>query len=514
MSRKPPVPLARLLEAVPGAQAPRGAGELEVRRIVADSREAGPGDLFVAVRGHRTDGHLFAGEAAGRGAVAVVAERDVAAAVAVPVVRVPDTRRALAELAAAWHGHPARRLQLVGITGSFGKTGTLHMLQSILQHAGIRTGVIGSDFIGVRVPGQLHEPLAHTTPAPLELHAALARIADGGAEVCTLEITSQGLVQERVHGLRLALGIFTCIAPLEHCDYHGTFREYVEAKARFFGHVAPGAPVVYPAGERVVRALVRGLDLVPVSCGAGSGAAVGVRRRRIAAERTRMLLDVRRPLPAVGGGRVEPVELPLELRLLGRMNARNAALAAIAGLCLGASPDAVRAGLAAVRPPPRRLQLEGLGAFRLLDDTATHPECLSALFEIVGGIRHRRLHLVAAIRGGRGEEFNRHYAGALAIWSRKRPPHSLVVTSSREAAGESDRVRPAERDAFLAQLREAGIPHVHRVRLDHAIRLALGRVRDGDLLVLLGTQGMHAGAELVRRWSGVAGGEAGAANAV
>ncbi|HEX6939664.1 MAG TPA: Mur ligase family protein [Longimicrobiales bacterium] len=501
MDRDAPRPLGELFRAVSGVRVPAPVASLRVRRLVADAREVEPGDLFVALRGHRTDGHEHAGEAVRRGAVAVVAERDPGIGGERPVLRVPDTRRALAELAAAWYGQPARRLSLVGITGSFGKTGTLNMLDAILGRAGIRAGIIGSDFLGLRLPGEPREPQLLTTPDPLALHRALARIAERGGQICAMEVTSQGLVQGRVHGLEFAVGIFTCIAPLEHADYHGSFRRYVEAKARFLEHVRPGAPLVYPLGERVVGALVETGDATPVPCGVGSGACVRIRRRRFGPERIRMVLEVARPLPRADGGAVEPVCVPIELRLLGRMNARNAALAAVAGLCLGASPAAVREGLAAVRPPPRRLHYEWRGSFNLLDDTATHPEALCVLFEVIAGLRRRRLHLVAAIRGGRGAELNRRYGETIAIWSRKLTMHTLVATSSDEAVDAADRVAAAEREAFLAELRRAAVDPVHHDRLDDAIRHALGRVGDGDLLVLLGTQGMHPGAELVRRWT-------------
>jgi UDP-N-acetylmuramoyl-L-alanyl-D-glutamate--2,6-diaminopimelate ligase len=497
-----PRTLAHLLRSVTGWRAPAAVASLRVRRIVDDAREVQPGDLFVALRGHRADGHDFADEAIRRGAAAMVVERGRVDPDDFPAIQVPDTRRALAQLAAAWYGEPARRLQLVGITGSFGKTGTLSMLHAILVRAGLRAGIIGSDFIGLRLPDRHREPLSLTTPDPLELHRALARIAEEGGEICSMEVTSQGLVQNRVHGLEFALGIFTCIAPLEHRDYHGTFRRYIQAKSRFFDHLAPGAALIFPAGDRVIRTLVEGRDVTPIRCGIGRSADVRMLRRDMRPEGTRMLLEIRRPLPRVNGGRVAPLCIPLEVRIPGRFNAKNAALAATAALCLGASPAAVHDALATVRPPPRRLQLERIAGFHLLDDTATHPESLGALFEIIAGIEHRRLHLVAAIRGGRGAEFNRRYGEALAIWTRRQPVHDLVATSSAEAVDEADRVRPAERDAFLGELRRAGIPHLHRDRLADAVGLALDRTRAGDLLVLIGAQGMHEGAALVRGWVG------------
>jgi len=499
--RPRPRPLAEVLTGLPFGEASRPGPSPMVHRIVADSRLVQPGDLFVAVPGHQQDGHAFTEEAVRRGAVAIVAEQDAREiGHGVPVIRVRDSRRALAELAASWYEHPARRLRLVGITGSFGKSGSLHMLRAILERAGIRAGALGSDFIGLDVPGQPNQPLDHTTPDALELHRALARVADSGAGVCALEVSSQGLVQDRVHGLVFDLGIFTTVVPLEHSEYHETFRSYVEAKELFLPQLRPRAPLLYPVGERVVDALVRGHDVTPVSCGAaGSDATVCYHGLDLRPRQTRLVLEVRRPLPLVEGGTVGPVTLPLELRLPGRGNASNAVLAAVAGLCLGADPEAVRGALADLLPGTRRLELTRVGGFHMLDDTATHPESLNVLFEIVRGIPHRRLHLVTAIRGGRGEELNRRYGEAIGIWARHCPIHGVTATSSGDTVEEADRVGPAERDAFLAELRKAGLTYQLQETLDGAVRAALEQVGEGDLLVLLGAQGMHGGAELVRQ---------------
>lgn len=494
-----PQPLTRLLSRVTDTRAPNEAKGLMVHRITDDARAVEPGDLFVALAGHQTDGHLFVAEAVRRGAVAVIAQRDPGTKIDAPVILVPNTRRALARLAAAWNDLPTRDLALIGITGSFGKTGTLNMLQAILLHGGIRAGIIGSDFIGLRLPGHLHEPGELTTPGPLALHDALRRIAHGGGELCAMEVTSQGLVQERVCGLDFALGIFTALAPLEHSDYHHSFRNYIEAKVRFFEHLLPGAPLIYPAADPVFRGLLEGRRLTPVGCGPGPLADVRIRDATIGPGQVRMSLQTREPLPALGGGTVEPFEIRLELPLLGWMNARNAALAATAALCCGATPSAVRRGLAAVQPPPRRLELGHVGGFHLLDDTATHPESLNIIFDVIGRIPHERLHLVTAIRGGRGAEFNHRFAETLGIWARQRHITRLITTESTDIIDEPDRVLETERAAFLNALETHAVDYVHQSRLEAATQTALSDIRPNDLLVLLGAQGMHPGAEMVRR---------------
>jgi UDP-N-acetylmuramoyl-L-alanyl-D-glutamate--2,6-diaminopimelate ligase len=489
-------PLAELIEAVDGARwlhPPRG--EVRVGRIVRDSRQAAPGDLFVAIPGTRVDGHDHLADAVRRGAVAAVVEREVTG-VGVPLLRVPNARRALAELAAAWYDHPAERLPLVGITGTLGKTSVLAMLESILTRTGRQVGVIGS--LGIQFGDEVDDT-GHTVPGPLTVQRALAGMAEAGADLAAMEVTSHALVQDRVHGLRFALGIFTNLVPLEHMEYHGSFADYAQAKARYFEHLPPGTPLIFAAGDRVVRALVEEHDVRPVGCGAGSDAELQVEQESVGAEGMALRVRIRRPLPALGGGSVAPTEFALHLKLLGRSNANNAALATAAALCLGASVEAVREALEEQEAPRRRMQIIERGRFTVLDDTVGHPDSITAVFEVAEALPHRQLHVVFAIRGQRGPDVNRGDADALAIWAERVPVASLAVTRSEDAADERNRVAPEEREAFVGRLREAGMEFREHDRLDDTLARVLDRVEDGDLLLLLGAQGMDAGAEMLRR---------------
>jgi UDP-N-acetylmuramoyl-L-alanyl-D-glutamate--2,6-diaminopimelate ligase len=188
------------------------------------------------------------------------------------------------------------------------------------------------------------------------------------------------------------------------------------------------------------------------------------------------------------------------LRVHGGSGLYNGALAATAALCAGAPAQAVREALAAFPPPPRRMQIVHDGDFTILDDTVGHPESVSALFRVVRRIPHRRLHVAFAVRGRRGIEINRQIAKSLAIWSRRVPLSTLVVTSSVEAADERNRVDEAERAVFVEPLHAAGLPVVEAARLKDAVHQVLDRARDGDLVLLLGAQGMDRGAPIANAW--------------
>jgi UDP-N-acetylmuramoyl-L-alanyl-D-glutamate--2,6-diaminopimelate ligase len=474
--------------------------DIPITRITADSREAEPGSLFVAVPGSQLDGRRFAPEAVRRGAAAIIAESGLEEPVEAPVILVRDARRALAELAGEWYDHPGRRVLLVGITGTFGKTSVLTMLEAIMATAGSPIGVIGSSVVGTKANGRQLATSPLTTPDPLSLQHGLALIVKSGVETAAMEVTSQALAQQRVHGLRFALGVFTNLRPLEHLESHGTFRRYVEAKRRFFDHLAPGVPLIYTAGERAVRRLARGHDLVRIGVGRGGNVAVRLAWRSPTPFWIELTVAVRCPLPSLNGEPVQPHTLAIPLRLLGRTHAVNAGLAATTALLLGAAPEAIHEALAHLPTPRRRMEVTQHGHFTVLDDTGSHPESVNVVFEAIRTLPHRRLHVVVAVRGGRGTELNRRYAESIAIWSRTVPLSTMVVTTSQESATPQNRVTAQERNAFTRGLAQEGLSGEVHDRLDDAVRAALHRVDDQDLLLLLGAQGMDDGALVVEQW--------------
>jgi UDP-N-acetylmuramoyl-L-alanyl-D-glutamate--2,6-diaminopimelate ligase len=486
--------LQDLCRCVEGAAVPPTAHDVEVRSVRDDSRAVEPGDLFVAVPGENEDGRDHVSGAVAGGAVAIVSETPLD--VPVPVVLVPDARAALAELAAESLGRPARRLRLAGMTGTLGKTSVLTMLAEILRAAELRAGTVGS--LGINYEGY-DDATPNTTPGAVELQRAMAGMVEAGVRIMAMEVTSHALVQGRVHGLRYDLGVFTNLAMLEHMEYHGSFRDYARAKLRFLRHLKPDAPLVYAAGDRAVRTAARQHPGPLVSCGGGGGATVTVRRAAQTLHGTRLTLNVRRPLPRVDADPLPALALALELRMLGRSNVSNAALAAVAGLCLGASPDAVRTALAALEPPRRRMQVLRRAGPAIIDDTVGHPDSITSVFEVAQRVPHRRLHIVFCIRGQRGALINERDAEALVIWSRVVPVHTLITTTAADTADERNTVAPAERAAFLRVIERTRLRHTHCDRLEDAVAAAARNADEQDLVLLLGAQGMDAGAALAAR---------------
>ena len=203
------------------------APDTEINEVRYDSRAVQPGDLFVAIRGYATDGHQYIGKALEQGAAAIVCEE---ATAGTPAVVVENARRALAEIAANRFGHPADSMVMLGVTGTNGKTTTTYLVKHMLEDAGHKVGLIGTNqnLIGDEVV-----ETERTTPESYELHALFARMRDAGCTHVIMEVSSHSLVLDRVHGIHFAVGAFTNLTQ-DHLDFHKTMEEYRKAKALLF----------------------------------------------------------------------------------------------------------------------------------------------------------------------------------------------------------------------------------------------------------------------------------------
>ena len=223
--------LTQLLEKV-DFELLQGSTDIEISGIVNDSRKVKAGCVFPCIRGNAFDGHKFAAEVAAKGAAAIVVEERVEVPDGVTVVLVGNTRIAMARMAAAWFGYPAEKLKTIGITGTKGKTTTTYMVKSMLESAGIKTGLIGT--IETLI-GDTKIPSANTTPESLVLQEYLAKMVKAGCGAVVMEVSSQALMMHRVEGITFDIGVFTNISA-DHIGpgEHSSFEDYMECKSRLF----------------------------------------------------------------------------------------------------------------------------------------------------------------------------------------------------------------------------------------------------------------------------------------
>ncbi|MCR5784154.1 MAG: UDP-N-acetylmuramoyl-L-alanyl-D-glutamate--2,6-diaminopimelate ligase [Eubacterium sp.] len=212
----------------------KGTTDTEITDLVYDSRKVTKGSVFVCIKGAASDGHKYANDAASKGAFALITEDDVEVddSFDITIIKTKDTRKALAVLSAAYFSHPADRLKVIGVTGTKGKTTTTYMVKSILERAGIKTGLIGTI---ETIIGDKHIPAVNTTPESYIVQKSFAEMEKEGIECVVMEVSSQGLMMHRVAGFEFEMGIFTNIEP-DHIgpNEHASFEEYLECKAMLF----------------------------------------------------------------------------------------------------------------------------------------------------------------------------------------------------------------------------------------------------------------------------------------
>ena len=216
----------------------QGDTEQEITSVVYDSRKAGEGSLFICIRGAVADGHKFIPDVLAKGVKALVVEEDVQVPADVTVIRVEDTRYAMAFISAAWFGYPAEQLKTIGITGTKGKTTTTYMVKSILENAGYKVGLIGTI---EAIVGDETIPAANTTPESYIIQEYFRRMADAGCDCVVMEVSSQGLMLHRTQGFIFDYGIFTNIEP-DHIgpNEHRDFDHYLACKIHAFKTVQGG----------------------------------------------------------------------------------------------------------------------------------------------------------------------------------------------------------------------------------------------------------------------------------
>ncbi len=458
-----------------------GYTDPEITALCYDSRKVVPGALFVAVEGFSVDGHRFISDAVARGAVAVVCGKSVETDAV--VIRVDDPRAALARLAEDFYGRPAEDMTLVGVTGTSGKTTVTYLLESILEKAGYRPGVVGT--INYRYDGKIFDNPV-TTPESADLQHIFRQMADVGTTHVVMEVSSHALDLSRVAGCRFDAAVFTNLSR-DHLDYHRDMQAYFQCKRRLF------VDYLKPADEKhPVRAAVNVSDpkggLLADELGTATFGTSGKGSADICAKAvTRDLTGLRGTLRTPKG------EIAFASSLVGDFNLDNILSATGAALALGVSPDAIAAGIDDRQCVPGRLERIAEGGRRhVFVDYSHKPDALQKAIEALRVLGTGRLIIVFGCGGDR-DPGKRPVMGDIAA----RLSDLAVVTSdnprSEDPLAIMDQVETGVQKAGgirIAMEETQGVwpGHAYLVEPDRrsAIRTAIHAAREGDTVLIAG----------------------------
>lgn len=436
----------------------RIGNDIDIETIVYDSRKVVPGCLFSCVVGTFSDGHAFAAQAIGSGAVALLVQRELP--FDVPQIVVENTRIAMAEMAATLYGHPERGMRIVGVTGTNGKTTTTYMVKAIADRAGMKVGLIGTirNLIGERVIGA-----EHTTPESVDLYRLLREMRDEGVELVLMEVSSHSLDQHRVHGLTFEVGEFTNLTQ-DHLDYHKTLDNYLAAKRILFLQCEKA---VYNKDDAYAAAVMEGIALPTMTFGIREVA--DVRATDIDITTRGVQFDLHFP------GGVTRMNIPIP----GLFSVFNAIGSVAVALSLGISMEHIKPGLEDMQSVSGRLEplhTHEMG-YSVFVDYAHTPDALENVLKTVRGFAEGRIITVFGCGGDR-DRAKRPIMGEVA----GRYSDRLVVTS--------DNPRSEDPFAIIKSIEEGvkksgctyEVIEQRRVAIRHAMEMA----GEKDVIVVAG----------------------------
>lgn len=463
--------LAEVVRVVPPGSTPATlglhGGDVAVTQIAYDSRQVQPGAVFVALHGLKDDGTRYVPQAIARGAVAIVAEAPVPDAFAHAWIPTNDARLAIALLADRFYDSPSRRMAVIGVTGTNGKTTTGYLLAAILDAAGLTAGLLGT--VSYRIGGEEREA-ARTTPESTDVQALLAEMIDRGCRSAVMEVSSHALALRRVDGMRFAAGIFTNLTR-DHLDFHGDMEAYFAAKRRLFEMLDADAPGVInmddPRGAQLLAACPRHITY-------GITQPADVSPTLLVMSLTGLECTLETPVGSIA----------VRSSLVGRPNVYNILAASAAAVALGVSSDAIARGIATLPGVPGRFEVvsDPEDDITVVVDYAHTDDALRNLLETARPLAARRLLTVFGCGGDR-DKTKRPLMGMVAT----RLSDVVIITSDNPRTEEPGRIIDDIRRGITPDAK--GQRHSEVTAIEDramAIARAVSMAAPGDLVLVAG----------------------------
>lgn len=442
----------------------KGDPEAEVTGVSYDSREVKPGHLFVCVEGFNWDGHDFAEQALQNGARVLMVQREIpVAGPGVTVIRVKDSRKAMAAVGHVFYDFPSQKLKVIGVTGTNGKTTTTYLIKSVLESAGHSVGLMGT--IAIRI-GDKEIPALRTTPESLDLHRLFAEMVEDGIEYAVMEVSSHSLDLDRVGYVDFDYGIFTNLTR-DHLDFHGNMKNYLDAKIKLFKSTDKFN--VINADDPSSDTILERIKNSPTPA-----VTYGIKTRADFSARDIQLDPTGVKYNLAWKGK----NIPIEVRIPGIISVYNSLAAAAALLCEGISPEHVQRGLKEVEGVRGRSETIDTGkGFSVIIDYAHTPDGLENILSTIRGYAKGRIITLFGCGGNRDRE-KRPMMGEIA----GRLSDFVIITSDNPRKEEPHQII----DEILPGVEKTGCSYICIVDRREAIEYALEMAGKDDIVVLAG----------------------------
>lgn len=491
--------LIELLEAI-GCDFSRSNSEPSATSVISNditgiayhSERVEIGNLFVCVKGFKTDGHRYLKSAVEKGAVAAIVET-IQDDVSIPQFVVDDSRLALAHLASAYYDAPSTKMNMIGITATNGKTTTSYMVNAIFKAHGLKTGLVGT--VAVQMEGE-SIPADLTTPESLDLQYYFSRMVDKKVTHAIMEVSSSALELNRVAGVTYDIVTLNNVSR-DHIDTHGSFDKYFHFKSSLIKNASPDAFAVLNLDCPYSESMINQTEAKVVSFGLNHDQChLHCKNLDLSTGRGVFTVEIKKAFQGKEG-LVPCGEFDVSLSVPGLHSVYNAMVAIAVALITGIPVPTIQKALKTFRGVERRFEYIFEDAFKIVDDHFANPGNIDVTLKTLDYMTYENLHLVYAVRGQRGPTVNRENALAISAWAEALRIKRIIATLSEEYVTSKDVVSKEELDVFMEVMQASGIEVVLFNTLNDAAKHALDSAGSGDLILMGGCQGMDFGAEAI-----------------
>lgn len=464
----------------------------EVKRIAFHTDDVVEGAIFVAIKGYITDGHKFIKKAKELGAEIAVVEDFVD--VDINQIRVQNSRIALADMATNFYENPSKKIKVIGITATNGKTTTAFMVDSILKEDKRKTAIIGTvltRYADVKIPSVL------TTPESLILQSYLRDMLDKNITDVTMEVSSSAQELFRDKNIDFDIVTFNNLGR-EHIDQHGSFEKYFHYKSRLIRYAKKDAIAILNADDEMIYSLKDKTKAKVLSFSLeNENSDFGISDLDLSTGKGKYTFNINRDVE-LKGFTIKKSSISIELGSVGYSSVMNSVVAIIVALCLKIDSNVIKEALKNFKGVERRFELIFDEDFKILDDHFANEKNIDATMETLEMMKYNDLNILYAIRGNRGVEVNREITERLVKWIKILKPKNLSATLSRDTVKKKDKVTEDELNIFKSILKENNIDCKIYETLEEGINNSIDLLKSGDVLLLAGCQGMDKGARFVK----------------
>jgi len=466
--------------------------DIEINGISYHSQKVSEGDLFVCIKGYKTDGHKYLTQAIAKGAIAAIVE-DFQEGIEIPQYQVKNSRIALAQLGAAFYNDPSKAMKIIGVTATNGKTTTSYMINSILEAHKLKTGLVGT--VKVKIDDDMSIPSVLTTPESLDLQYYFNEMVKRKVSHVTMEVSSSALELHRVEGVDYDIVTLNNISR-EHIDAHGSFERYFEVKSSLVRNVKEDGYAILNLDCPYSSSLVDKTKATVITFGVNSEEGnLCCKNLDLTTGRGKYTVEILKPFKA-GDTEYSRSKFDIELSVPGLHSVYNSMVAITVALLCEIPIETIQETLKNFHGVERRFEFIFEDDIKIIDDHFANPGNINVTLQTLGYMEYKKLHLVYAIRGERGTTVNRENSEAIVKWASKLGFNEIIATRSVSHVTSKDTVTDEELKVFMEVMSNADIKVDLYDELTDAIDRALSIAQKGDLILLAGCQGMDYGAEI------------------